>query len=82
MGAAKSDPVAAKQVITGWCKDKNKTPDTQFGFYPGRSTLQPNFILRHLQHAAQAYDTIPREALWTHLQHICMPACLLAVIKS
>mmetsp|Transcript_418 Transcript_418/g.1002 ORF Transcript_418/g.1002 Transcript_418/m.1002 type:complete len:905 (+) Transcript_418:594-3308(+) len=90
-----------REVVTGWCKDKNKIPDTQFGFYPGRNTLQPTFILRHLQHAAQvkrpnasprlhaafidfkqAYDTIPREALWTHLQRIRMPACLLAVIKS
>eukprot|EP00983_Pelagomonas_calceolata_P127960 1161467-Pelagomonas_calceolata.AAC.1 len=41
------------KVVTGWCKDKNKIPDTQFGFYPGRNTLQPIFILRHLQHAAQ-----------------------------
>eukprot|EP00983_Pelagomonas_calceolata_P100475 1158571-Pelagomonas_calceolata.AAC.9 len=30
----------------------------------------------------QAYDTIPREALWTHLQRICMPTCLLATTKS
>eukprot|EP00983_Pelagomonas_calceolata_P045679 1139847-Pelagomonas_calceolata.AAC.2 len=27
-------------------------------------------------------DTIPREALLTHLQRICMPTCLLASIKS
>ena len=27
--------------------------DTQYGFYPGRNTLQPMFILRHLQHAAR-----------------------------
>ena len=30
-----------------------KIPDTQFSFYPGRNTLQPIFILRHLQHAAR-----------------------------
>eukprot|EP00983_Pelagomonas_calceolata_P042827 1138672-Pelagomonas_calceolata.AAC.2 len=30
----------------------------------------------------QTYDTIPREALLTHLQRICMPTCLLASIKS
>jgi hypothetical protein len=28
-------------------------PDTQCGFYPGSNTLQPMFILRHLQHAAR-----------------------------
>jgi len=59
------------------------------------------FILRHLQHAAQAkrpsnslrlhaalidfkqaYDTIPREALWDHLHHIRMPSSLLNIIKD
>eukprot|EP00983_Pelagomonas_calceolata_P078829 1154399-Pelagomonas_calceolata.AAC.3 len=29
-----------------------------------------------------AYDTIPREALWTYLQCICMPTCLLNIIDS
>ena len=79
----------------------NKIPDTQFGFYPGRSTLQPIFIMRHLQHAArtlqprqsgrlhtafidfkQAYDTIPRQALWQHLQRIGMPTSLLSIIQD
>eukprot|EP00983_Pelagomonas_calceolata_P006764 221350-Pelagomonas_calceolata.AAC.1 len=32
---------------------KNEIPNTQFGFYPGRYTLQPMIILHHLQHAAQ-----------------------------
>eukprot|EP00983_Pelagomonas_calceolata_P052899 1143062-Pelagomonas_calceolata.AAC.3 len=88
-----------REVVIGWCQEKN--PNTQFGFYPGHNTLQPMFILRHLQHAAQikrpnasprllaafidfkqAYDTIPREALWTHLQGIRMPSCQLTIIKS
>jgi len=43
-----------REVVTDWCRDKSKIPDTQFGFYPGRNTLQPMFILRHLRHAAQA----------------------------
>eukprot|EP00983_Pelagomonas_calceolata_P031533 989075-Pelagomonas_calceolata.AAC.1 len=30
----------------------------------------------------QAYDTILREALWTHLQRIRTSTCLLAIIKS
>ena len=36
-----------------WCIQHNKIPDAQYGFYPGRSTLQPLFILSHLKHAAQ-----------------------------
>ena len=38
---------------TDWCVKKGKIPDTQFGFFPGRSTLHPLFILRHLRHAAK-----------------------------
>eukprot|EP00983_Pelagomonas_calceolata_P048533 1141081-Pelagomonas_calceolata.AAC.1 len=44
--------------------------------------LHAAFIDFKLEMLKQAYDTIPREALWTHLQHIHMPTCLLAVIKS
>jgi len=40
-------------MIQGWCNQHNIIPDTQFGFYPGRSTLQPLFVLRHLQNVAQ-----------------------------
>ena len=42
-----------KDLVTDWCVKKGKIPDTQFGFFPGRSTLQPLFILRHLRHAAK-----------------------------
>eukprot|EP00983_Pelagomonas_calceolata_P031084 976401-Pelagomonas_calceolata.AAC.1 len=28
-------------MIQDWCSQHNKIPDTQFGFYPGCSTLQP-----------------------------------------
>jgi hypothetical protein len=90
-----------RSVVTDWCVASNKIPDTQFGFYPGRNTLQPIYILRHLQHAAstlkpgrssrlhtafidfrQAYDTIPRQALWQHLQRTCMPTPFLSIIKN
>ncbi len=40
-------------LLTTCCISKSKTPDTQIGFYPGRNTLQPMFILRHLQHAVR-----------------------------
>jgi len=42
-----------RSMIQDWCDQHNQLPDTQFGFYPGRSTLQPLFILRHLRDAAQ-----------------------------
>ena len=46
-----------RSMIQDWCIQHNKIPDTQYGFYPGRSTLQPLFILRHLKHAAQKMQT-------------------------
>ncbi len=30
----------------------------------------------------QAYDSIPRCAFWEHLQHNCMPTCLLKIIQN
>eukprot|EP00983_Pelagomonas_calceolata_P055075 1143968-Pelagomonas_calceolata.AAC.1 len=90
-----------RSLVTAWCTASKKIQDTQFGFYPGRSTLQPIYILRHLQHAAhtlkagqssrlhtafidfkQAYDTIPSQALWHHLQRIRMPTPLLTIIQN
>jgi len=90
-----------RDLVTEWCEQRKKIPDTQFGFYPGRSTLQPIFILRHLKHAAsalrphgsprlhaafidftQAYDTIPREKLWQHLQRTQMPSLFLSLLKN
>ena len=44
-----------RQLTTEWAV-REKVPDTQFGFYPGRDTVQPAFILRHVvqsvRHAA------------------------------
>ncbi len=34
-------------MIQEWCIQHNKILDTQYDFHPGRSTLQPLFILRH-----------------------------------
>jgi len=28
-----------KDLVTDWCVNKGKIPDTQFGFFPGRNTL-------------------------------------------
>eukprot|EP00983_Pelagomonas_calceolata_P019708 620785-Pelagomonas_calceolata.AAC.1 len=53
-----------KDLVTNWCVQKNKVPDTQFGFYPGRSSLHPLFILRHLKHAAKKLK--PRQSPRLH----------------
>jgi len=42
-----------RDFMTKWAEEKKKIPDTQYGFYPNRNTLQPMFILRHLVHAAK-----------------------------
>ena len=50
-------------VVTSWCAEKNKIPDTQFGFYPGRSTMHPMSIFTRLNHAARTikpYNNSPR----------------------
>ncbi len=36
-----------RNLVTSWSEAKKKIPDTQFGFFPCRNTLQPMFILRH-----------------------------------
>lgn len=40
-------------LVTDWCVNGKKIPETQFGFYPERNTLQPMFILRHVIQAAK-----------------------------
>ena len=43
-----------RELVTKWCVENRKVPDTQYDFYPDRSTIQPTmFILRHLVHAAK-----------------------------
>ena len=42
-----------RELVTKWCVDNRKVPDTQFGFYPDRSTIQPMFISMHLVYAAK-----------------------------
>ncbi len=44
-----------RSLLGAWCLSKSfsKVLDTHLGFYPARNTLQPMFILRHLQRAAR-----------------------------
>ena len=87
-----------------WCVAEGKVPQEQFGFYPGRDTAQPSFVLRHVCHAAKwarikgersnsrvyaafmdftaAYDTIPRQQLWQHLEETGMPSWMLGAVKA
>ena len=43
---------ALRSPVTDWCEAEGKVPPEQFGFYPGRDTAQPSFVLRHVCHAA------------------------------
>jgi len=69
---------------------------SQFGFCPTRNTNQPLFILRHILATAKkkrmkvftafmdllaAYDSIPREKLWRHLQKNKTPQYLRDIIQ-
>ena len=44
---------ALRTPMTDWCVEEGKVPAEQFGFYPGRDTAQPSFILRHVCQAAK-----------------------------
>ena len=54
-----------RRLLTPWCQAAGVVPDTQFGFYPKRSTMHPLFILRHLttaQFAAKPAPEAPPQA--------------------
>eukprot|EP00983_Pelagomonas_calceolata_P069403 1150347-Pelagomonas_calceolata.AAC.3 len=63
-----------RALITDWCMSERKIPGAQFGFCPGHNTLQTVYF--------EVYDTIPRPALWQHLQSIRMPAPFQAAIQD
>ena len=79
-----------------WAEDRSCLPQSQFGFVPGRSTLQAAFLLRHCVETAKAnrqqlfsvfvdfqaaYDTVDRRLLFEHLHGLGMPGQLLALIR-
>eukprot|EP00983_Pelagomonas_calceolata_P031997 1003764-Pelagomonas_calceolata.AAC.1 len=73
-----------KDLVTDWCVQNNKVPDTQFVFYPAKKLKQQQSPRLHAAFIdfSQAYDTVPRLQLWDHLQRIAMPAPLLQAIKE
>ncbi|KAJ9533538.1 hypothetical protein QJQ45_026571 [Haematococcus lacustris] len=54
-----------RHVLTAWCMTHKVLPAEQFGFIPGRSTMQPMFILRHLVHAQKASADAKHRKLYT-----------------
>jgi hypothetical protein len=42
-----------RELVTKWCVENRKVPDTQIGFYPDRSTIQPIFISKALSPRCQ-----------------------------
>ncbi|KAJ9531945.1 hypothetical protein QJQ45_003656 [Haematococcus lacustris] len=54
-----------QHVLTAWCMTHKVLPAEQFGFIPGRSTMQPMFILRHLVHAQKAIVDAKHRRLFT-----------------
>ena len=45
-----------RELVTKWCVENRKVPDTKFGFYPDRITIQPMFVLKHLVHTAKQVE--------------------------
>ncbi|GFH10475.1 uncharacterized protein HaLaN_05793 [Haematococcus lacustris] len=62
---ATCSPLPAGHVLTAWCMTHKVLPAEQFGFIPGRSTMQPMFILRHLVHAQKASIDAKHRKLFT-----------------
>ncbi|KAJ9522047.1 hypothetical protein QJQ45_005104 [Haematococcus lacustris] len=54
-----------RHVLTAWCMAHKVLPAEQFGFIPGRSTMQPMFIVRHLVHAQKANADVKHRKLFT-----------------
>ncbi|KAJ9530568.1 hypothetical protein QJQ45_012492 [Haematococcus lacustris] len=54
-----------RHVLTVWCMTHKVLPAEQFGFIPGRSTMPPMFILRHLVHAQKASADAKHRKLFT-----------------
>ena len=83
-------------MVMNWAEYKGCLPQSQFGFVPGRSTLQAAFSLRHCVETAKAnrhqlfsvfldfqaaYDIVDRRLLFEHLHGLGMPEQLLALIR-
>ena len=86
-----------KDMVLRWATNAKILPDSQFGFIPGRGTMDPLFLLFHCLQTARikqlkslfvafvdfttAYDTVDRNKLWAHLQKLHIPPHLLRYIQ-
>jgi len=85
-----------RDLLMDWALAEHQIPDSQLGFCPTRNTNQPLFILQHILATAKkkkmvftafldllaAYNSIPREKLWRHLQKIRTPQYLRDIIQT
>jgi hypothetical protein len=86
-----------RDLLTDWALAEHQIPDFQFGFCPTRNTNQSLFILCHIIATAKkeklkvytafldlfaAYDSVPREKLWRHLQKIKTPQYLRDITQN
>jgi len=86
-----------RDLLTDWALAEHQIPDSQFGFCPTRNKNQPLFVMRHILATAKkkkmkvftafldllaAYDSIPREKFWRHLQKIKTPQYLRDIIQT
>eukprot|EP00983_Pelagomonas_calceolata_P049211 1141400-Pelagomonas_calceolata.AAC.3 len=69
-----------REVVTGWCQKKIFQTLSLHAAQVKRPNASPRLHSASIDFK-QAYDTIHREALWEHLQRICMPTCLLMSIS-
>jgi hypothetical protein len=85
------------EMVLRWALENRRLPDSQFGFVPGRSTLQAAFLLKHCVQAARArrkklfsvfvdfqaaYDTVDRGLLFDHLHGLGLPQPLLTLLQN
>ena len=54
-----------REIVTAWCVEHKKVPEEQFGFYPGRNTFQPMFILRHVATSARHFKVSNSNRVYT-----------------
>ena len=86
-----------KDMLLQWAFATGTLPPSQFGFLPGRGTMDPLFLLFHCLQTVRAkqlkslfvafvdfttaYDMVDRSKLWDHLHKLHVPPHLLRYIQ-
>ena len=86
-----------ERVVDARLRNSTKVNENQFGFMPGKSTMEPIFIVRQLMEKyretkksmyvvfvdlEKAYDKVPRELLWEVLERKGVSKVYIEVIKD